>query len=268
MSSEDIVRKKIIEFVRNDECNCLPAHGRMMIYDVPLVGFAVASDPMFEELKTRDVIGKNFIAPYGWLASAKSVISFFLPSSPEVRESNRTPGIVSEEWASARIDGEALIDRLKLFTVDLICGLGYDAVAPSLDPRFRIEVLRESECKVSNWSERHVAHIAGLGTFGLHKGLITQKGTAGRFGSVVTSLELAPTERAYQGVFDYCPFISEGKCGLCIKRCPIGAISPDGKDKMACSRYIDNVIKPKFAPRYGCAKCNVAVPCEAAIPKM
>ena len=37
----------------------------------------------------------------------------------------------------------------------------------------------------SNWSERHVAYVCGLGTFGC-QGLITSKGLAGRFGSIIT----------------------------------------------------------------------------------
>ena len=36
----------------------------------------------------------------------------------------------------------------------------------------------------STWSERHVAYVSGLGTFGLSGGLITAKGQAVRLGSV------------------------------------------------------------------------------------
>jgi len=45
-------------------------------------------------------------------------------------------------------------------------------MAPALDKRFVITDLQ------SNWSERHVAFIAGLGTFGLSRSLITPLGTA------------------------------------------------------------------------------------------
>lgn len=265
---EETLRTSIMEFVANDSRNALAAHGGMVIYDAPLVAFADAADLMFEELKAQRIVGPQFISPKGWLASANSVVSFFLPFTHDVRASNRGAGMVSEEWASARIDGEAFQDDLKRFVAGLMRDAGYEAVVPSLDPRFGMTVPPDGGVRVSNWSERHVAYVAGLGTFGLHKGLITEKGTAGRFGSVVTSLRLAPARRVYQGAFDYCPYIADGRCGACIGRCPAKAITPSGKDKTICAGYIDSEIKPRFAPRYGCAKCNVAVPCEAGIPKI
>lgn len=263
---EKAIRAKITEFVVGGERNSMPAHCGMTIYDAPLIGFASASDQLFGDMKAPRVLGSQFIPPNEWLSSATAVISFFLPFTKEVRESNRATGMVSEEWVSARIDGEAFINELKEFVTDFLRGEGCEALAPSLDPRFRVVTPPDGGCGVSNWSERHVAYVAGLGTFGLHRGLITEKGTAGRFGSVVTSLGLASTERAYRGAFDYCPYIVNGKCGSCINRCPVSAITPRGKDKVVCSRYIDTEIKPRFAPRYGCAKCNIAVPCEARIP--
>ena len=77
---------------------------------------------------------------------------------------------------------------------------------------------------------------------------------------------------------EYCPFLTQMrtgtaadgklKCGACIRRCPAGAISADGKDHGVCSDFIDTEVLPLFAPRYGCAKCNVSVPCESGIPKL
>jgi epoxyqueuosine reductase len=40
----------------------------------------------------------------------------------------------------------------------------------------------------SSWSERHAAYAAGLGTFGLCDGLITARGKAVRFGSIISKL--------------------------------------------------------------------------------
>lgn len=40
-------------------------------------------------------------------------------------------------------------------------------------------------------------NVCGLGIFGLSKGLITSKGIAGRFGSIVTELQIIPNEREY-----------------------------------------------------------------------
>ncbi len=112
----------------------------------------------------------------------------------------------------------------------------------------------------SNWSERHVAYIAGLGTFGHGRSLITPKGCAGRFGSIITTLKLEPTVRRYELFSTYCE-----SCLSCIDRCASGAIRPEGKDIPVCSDYQDS-IKPKFAPRHGCGKCQTALPCEDRMP--
>ena len=122
----------------------------------------------------------------------------------------------------------------------------------------------------SNWSERHVAYAAGLGTFGLSRGLITEKGMAGRFGSVVTNAVFPRTERKYSDPFAYCTM-----CGACQRRCPVGAIDKSrgfalGKDQLICGPYVKGNSLPPHGPngivRYGCGKCQVRVPCEHAIP--
>ena len=113
----------------------------------------------------------------------------------------------------------------------------------------------------SNWSERHVAYAAGLGTFGLSKGLITKKGTAGRCISIITDAVFEPDKRPYTGVYDYCSF-----CGVCARNCPAEAISKEeGKNHYRCSEFV-NTTKAKHSPRYGCGKCQVKVPCENRAP--
>ncbi len=131
---------------------------------------------------------------------------------------------------------------------------GYAAVAPAQDARFAVNERR------SNWSERHVAFIAGLGTISLNCSIITAKGAAGRLGSVITDLTLAASERPYTDIREYC-----SRCGACIRRCPPGAIDENGKSHPRCSDYLDGIMV-RFRPRYGCGKCQTAVPCEDRIP--
>jgi len=260
---EDLCAKietRLAEFVLADPRNAMPAHRNMRMYDAPLVGFAAADDPLFSEFRRSGVVGERHLPPCGWLPDAKTVVSVFLPFTEEVRRSNRAPGLPSEEWASARIDGEAFNNDVRRFLLALFREMGADAVSPALDPRFSVQA------RVSNWSERHVAYAAGLGTFSLSRTLITKKGAAGRLSSVVTALALPPTAREYDTYYAYCPFLSRGKCGACIRRCPPGAITAGGKDNALCSDYIDHTVMPLFAPRYGCAKCSVATPCEKGIP--
>lgn len=258
--SNAYIWEKTVEFIENDPRNALPAHNNMRIYESPLIGVASVNDPYFKEFRKPGIIGPKFILPEDWLPNAKSVISYFLPFTKEIRDSNRNLGLPSEEWVSARIDGESYNNAVRSFLISLLKELNADAVAPGIDPRFKVVE------RISNWSERHVAFTAGLGTFGLHRALITAKGTTGRLGSIITTLELEPTHRKYTKYFEYCPYLMYGKCGACIKKCPPTAISSDGKDNRACSEYIEKEVLPKFAPRYGCAKCNINVPCEYMIP--
>ena len=142
---------------------------------------------------------------------------------------------------------------------------GFPALAPMLDARLsRANPLTgdktEQAFYTSNWSERHAAYAAGLGTFGLSKGLITGKGVAGRCLSIISSLPLEADKR-HLGIYDNC-----SNCGACIRNCPAAAISKErGKNHYLCSEFIESV-RAKCAPRFGCGKCQVDVPCEAGAP--
>ncbi len=267
------LEKVLTDFVENDPRNAMAAHDGMRMYDAPLLGVATADDEWFSRFTEPGIVGLCHMPPQEWLPGAQSVICWFLPFTKAVRDTNRPAGLPSEEWVSARIDGEVFNNALKIHVVNWLKGHGAAAVAPTVDKRFTVIN------RVPNWSERHAAFVAGLGTFGLHRALITRKGTAGRLGSVITALRLAPTPRPYTRFDEYCPFLTQQqaesitgsgkpKCGACMRRCPPGAISADGKNHDICSGFIDSEVLPLFAPRYGCAKCNVGVPCESGIPKV
>lgn len=217
-NQDNIIKTRLSEFIEMSLHNSLAAHDGMKMYDMPIMGIASADDPFFQKFRELGIVGPGFVLPHEWLPGAKSVISYFLPFTKEVCDTNR---------------------------------------APCLDPRFKVVN------RISNWSERHVAYAAGLGTFGLHRALITEKGTAGRLGSVVTTLELTPTKRIYKSYDEYCLYLTQGKCGACMRRCPPLAITDKGKDNQICEEYIGREILSRFAPRYGCAKCSISVPCES-----
>lgn len=248
-----------------------PGLADMVMYEVPLIGFASATDPYFEELRRPEVIGPHFLAPRGWLPEAATVISLFLPFADAVVESNRRdPELPSPEWLHARIEGQAFINALCLHLAETLRKNGHAAIAPSLDKGFWSRSLPagiDADGNAvpgfsSNWSERHVAHVAGLGTFGLSAGLITQRGMAGRIGSVVTSLRLEADARPYTTFDEYCNY-----CGACIRRCPPRAISLEHrKEHLPCSLFLDRMLE-RYHPRYGCGKCQVKVPCERGVPK-
>lgn len=254
MRDLDTITKLAGDFLSGSPLNTVPELGNMRIYDEPLIGMASAEDPLFARLKDPQAVGPHHLLPTEWLPGARTVISYFLPFTSRVREANYLPDLPATEWLYARIEGEMCNNALRSFLMVKAVRTGANAVAPSLDPRYHVPD------KKSNWSERHVAFIAGLGTFSLNKSLITAQGSAGRFGSIIIDREYPPTPRSYEGLYEYC-----NECGACIPRCPVQAISRAGKEHGPCSDYLDKM-KEIYEPRYGCGKCQTHVPCEYAIP--
>ena len=244
----------IHDFIDHSPLNVVAELNDLKIFRRPLVGVASADDAMFEKLKAEDAVGPQHLSPREWMASANSVISIFLPFTREIREPNRGLGVAAKEWLYGRIEGEQFNVALKKELLTKLNEAGVQAIVPPFDPRYRVLNKR------SNWSERHAAHVAGLGTFSLSRSLITQVGSAGRIGSVIVNTALEPTPRSYSIFDEYCT-----KCGACILRCPPLAITEAGKDNVVCGDYLDRVEK-RFHPRYGCGKCQTGVPCEEHIP--
>lgn len=181
-----------------------------------------------------------------------------------VRKANRqAKQYPSEEWARIRVYGEEFNVALRGHVVKSLEQAGYATVAPMLVPNWTI-VKSERFSYASSWSERHAAHAAGLGTFGLCDGLITARGKAMRAGSVVAKILIEPTTRPYAHHRAYCLFFSDGSCGECIDRCPVSAITEAGHDKEKCRQHLARsreYVKEtyKFAG-YGCGLCQVGVP--------
>ena len=272
LTREELIRDAE-EFLRASGYNTVPPEealepelAGLEIFEAPIFGFGRADDPMFEELKDPRAVHPECLPPRAWVEDGETVISFFFPYTPEVRAANgRDLARVSRAWLHGRIEGQELVAAYSAHLRDLLRAAGWTAAAPSLEPRFR--KLGEF---ASNWSERHVAYVCGLGTFGLSRGLITEKGMAGRFGSVVTSCPLPPTRRWYTSLTQSCIL-----CGKCARNCPAGAIDPargalEGKDHIRCLAWLNTTYQPPAGPRqkirYGCGKCQVRVPCEARAP--
>ena len=238
----------------------------MKIFDDPIFAFGTANDKGFELLKNPTVIGEHILAPREWLPGANTVITYFFPFTDEIVKSNRKEKRwPSNEWLHGRIEGQRFINEFSKFLNKKIKDAGYESVVPALDSKFASTTSNDNKIPPfsSNWSERHVAFVCGLGTFGLSKGIITEKGTAGRLGSIVTNLILEPDEKRYRDVYEYCTM-----CGACVEKCPVNAISIEsGKDHKKCSDFL-NITSKKYRPRYGCGKCQVLVPCERRIPKI
>lgn len=245
----------------------------------PHIAYARGDDPLFDQVKAD--IGSFYWTPveafrlaYPGIdikASELAVIAYVLPQTEATRLDQRAATEVpAERWARSRFHGEEFNCALRLHLAEQLTQAGFPAVAPERLPGFDY---RQSERfgLASNWSERHTAWIAGLGTFGLSDGLITRAGKAVRFGSVVVRMDLEATLRPYAGHQDWCLWHAKGTCGVCMQRCPAGAITAKGHDKPKCFDYIRNVTTPYVRDNFGtgatpCGLCQVKIPCEARSP--
>lgn len=246
----------------------------------PLVGFSPGNDPLYDEFKRH-------IGPFHWTpreisrhtfkdvdvsSGELTVISWILPQTEVTKNDNRKEAVYpAERWARSRIFGEEINVELRNHVVSCLHDAGLRAVAPLLSPDWSWQT-SEKYGFASNWSERHAAYASGLGTFGLCDGLITSRGKAMRAGSVVAEIQIPSTPRPYNNHHEYCLFFSQGTCRKCMKRCPVGAITEEGHDKMKCIEHLAVSIAPYVKSNYGfdgygCGLCQTEVPCESGIPK-
>jgi len=276
--STDWIRSLIRDFIATSPYNTLRNQTKDPAWEDALIGFASGADQIWQQYK-------EYVGPFHWTpwevfnqhcraekadTEELTVISWVLPQREAVRKANRrTKKYPSEAWARVRIYGEEFNVALRRHVADSLSQLGYAAIAPMLVSNWTI-VKSARFSYASSWSERHVAHAAGLGTFGLCDGLITARGKAVRLGSVVAKIGIETTFRPYSDHHAYCLFFAEGTCGKCIDRCPVRAITKTGHDKEKCRRHLvrsrEYVKKAYVFEGYGCGLCQVGVPCEAGIP--
>lgn len=245
-----------------------------------LTGFAAGDDPVWESYKEH-------VGPFHWTpqeafalayseekpdASELFVMSWILPQTEATRNDHKKQkDRPAERWVRSRFFGEKNVnDGLRRHMLKTLHDKGVQAVAPVLLPEWR-GVDSEKFVFASTWSERHAAYAAGLGTFGLCDGLITPVGKAMRAGSLVFRLPVPVTKRPYTHHQEYCLYFSSGICGVCMRRCPVNAISANGHDKMTCKAFLRDVTAPYVEKAwhfkgYGCGLCQVGVPCEKGIP--
>ena len=201
-----------------------------------------------------------------------AVITWILPQTENTKKDNRREDrLPAERWARSRIFGEAFNQQLRQSVAAELNRQGYAAVAPFCLAQFHTEP-SERFVIASTWSERHMVYAAGLGTFGLCDGLITPAGKAMRAGSVVAKITIEPARRPYTDHHAYCLHYSKGTCGDCIARCPAGAMSRDGHDKIKCREFLNTKTRPYVKENfgfegYGCGLCQTGVPCESGIPE-
>jgi epoxyqueuosine reductase QueG len=249
-AAADLIKSLIAQTVRGAQT--------VTRYREPLVAFAAAEDPRFRDL--RAIVGPGHMLPHDLLPGARSVISFFLPFSPDIPESNAASrAAVSREWTLAYTESNALLARIKRDLTEKLAAVGVRAAGTPPTGQFDRKTL------LSSWSHKSVAVIAGLGSFGVHHMVITDAGCAGRLGSLVVDVDLPvgaapPVER--------CTFFREGGCLECVARCPVGALDERrGIDRhLCCDRCLAAAQEDASLGAHVCGKC-AAGPC-AVLPRV
>lgn len=285
------LEQAIKKYVAECPDNRLAGYDDKPLFDEPLVGFANGNDPIFGEYKKDIIIGDFHLTPgealpiYLTRQGKKkqvnhlkpdniTVISAAFPLARSIRKSNRNETFVgSKKWNEAHHKGFAFIEGCLQSVAELLDGFGYVSVVPSYTKPL-VEIVSIHGI-TSDWSEKHIAYAAGLGTFSLNGGFITRKGKAVCLCSLITGLSLPVTSRTYRSHTAYCLFYQDGSCKRCITRCPSGAITERGYDASTCFNYsaksLCKIIKESGKEGYPeehiiCGLCETMIPCEDRIP--
>ena len=188
--------------------------GRPDLFREPLVGFVSVDDPSIVHVK--DIVGPWHNAPDDQLPGARTIIAYAVPFTRDVAfdpSDSRYSGLV---WSEAYLLINKAFGDISHAVADLLISEGYKAgtvvATNDYDPAD----------PVSCWSHRTMACAAGLGKFGMNRILMTAKGSAVRYCSLLTSAELEPT-----GPYDgpVCMGLEGDGCKLCVDACPVGALT-------------------------------------------
>jgi hypothetical protein len=283
---EDWFIRTIKDIVRTHHENSMeyPFYGERIVEE-PMVAFVRGDDPLFAEFKR--IIGPHHLTPWEilrWQAENNnvptpdpadiSVVSFILPLARQTVDDNaamkRWP---AERWAQTRLLGEGFIPILIREITNVLMNQGVLAVDPAFTRIFKKKEYPHIGW-ASTWSQRHIAYAAGLGTFGAHDFLITEKGCANIIGSFLVNLRLQPNLQRNDDIYANCLHHQGIKCLRCAAKCPVSAILCDGGNtikKKKCSQHLSRSLwhcNSKYHIFiYGCGLCSCGVPCSLSIPE-
>lgn len=227
----------------------------------PLVGFASVSSIQ----NLTDIVSPEHGLPQDVMDGASIVVAYYVPFLKSMADTNNKAGLASEEWAIAYEETNRMLAAINEHLIRELGKKGYRAAVHPESTRFIREEL------ISNWSHRHIAYQAGLGTFGMNNMLITEKGCCGRYSTVITDLDVEPDVPQTE---ERCKFKYDGTCGACIKKCPSGALTAQGFDRYKCYEMClkNAAVHTSFGSSYVeegedcvgsevCGKCVTGMPC-------
>ena len=208
--SEIKLENKIIELIRQMVADI----GRPDLFREPMVGFVSATDPAL--LNIKEIVGPWHDLPDDQLPGAKTIIAYAVPSTREVALDPGISEFSGLSWSEAYVLINAQFSLISEAVADLLRSEGYEAATVKATNDY------DPSDPVSSWSHRTMACAAGLGEFGMNRILLTRKGSAVRYCSLLTTAELRPT-----GPYDgpVCLGLDKGPCRLCLDACPVNALT-------------------------------------------
>jgi len=219
-------------------------------------------DERFSQLPR--IASPDHFHPHDLLASAKSVIVFFIPFEKDLVRGNKEGDRPSREWGLSYVQTNDLINRLGMALGDLLEKHGFQSgLTPATHNFDEVKLM-------ARWSHKHLGYLANLGRFGVHHLLITPEGCAGRLGSLVTEAGLG--DNPIIDTEEACLSKAGKECVKCIEACPLDALSQSGFERRTCwERLKDNLASLDYFSdlpdtTHVCGKCAALMPCSFKNP--
>lgn len=262
---KNLIKKYIVDYVKEYE----KRDNISATWREPLVGFADANHK--DIARIREYTFEEHLMPSDILDDPTIIIAYFVPFTKDIAYSNVDGELASEKWTLTYQETNEMFIKLNDYLIKKIEEMGYKAAVCKVAGDFKTDILK------SKWSHRHMAKVAGLGTFGINNMLITKEGCCGRYFTIVTNLPVSPDKPLEE---ENCLYKRNKSCLVCVKRCFSGALNENNYDRFkcyeTCMKSFDKYEKlygskevEKGKPRGGsevCGKCVVNLPCSFKQP--
>lgn len=263
------------ECFRDDESFFLRSDGDPL-FRKPVMGVKQSDDHGFAAL--RETIPDHLLPfeiwenEFGNQPEKLSVLSYALPFDLKtVAENAAVDDCPPMSWFEAKRKcikaGNEIAKKLEIFFRER----KIQSLRPEATKSFKWIQAADGK-KYPTWSQRHVGFVCGVGSFGLHGALITPMGSTHRLDSLLVDAEFDKYSETAQSPFADCLYLQKGTCGICVKRCPAGAIQLDNQRQIEkCRKQAYKTNAPKAEKALGesiggCALCNTRVPCATKSP--
>jgi epoxyqueuosine reductase len=230
-------------------------------WKTPILATGVV-DERFEVLPS--VAFREHLLPRDLLATARSVIVFFIPFQEDLVKENKKGERPCRNWGVAYVQTNDLIAKVSNALGELLAQHGYSSgLTPATHNFDEIHLM-------ARWSHKHLGYLVGLGRFGIHRMLITPMGCTGRLGSLVTEAELG--NHPLIETSEACLLKAGQECGKCMEACPVQALRENEFDRRRCwDRLKENRSSLDYfyalpESTHVCGKCVALMPCSFKNP--